>query len=138
MTIDQIEKSLYPMAGSFTRQTDKEMTTLTARIHRDEWRRFFGIALPQLLQPGFRNEDFQRLKEAQLNALTQDLRSNNEEELGKEELQVNIFRGTPYGHVALGTTSGLAAITLDDVTAFAAGMCTRANMTIAISGHAPD
>ncbi len=138
MTIEQIEKALYPIAGSFTRQTDKEMTTLTARIHRDEWRRFFGIVLPQLLQPGFRSEDFQRLKEAQLNELTQDLRSNNEEELGKEELQVNIFRGTPYGHVSLGTTSGLAAITLDDVKAFAAGMYTTANLTLAISGDAPD
>jgi zinc protease len=138
MSIEQIEKALYPIAGSFTRQTDKEMTTLTARIHRDEWRRFFAIVLPQLLQPGFRNEDFQRLKEAQLNALTQNLRSNNEEELGKEELQVNIFRGTPYGHVALGTTTGLAAITLDDVKAFAARMYTRANLTVAISGDAPD
>src|SRR5262245_12483010 len=29
MTIDQIEKALYPMAGSFSRQTDKEMTTMT-------------------------------------------------------------------------------------------------------------
>jgi zinc protease len=138
MTIEEIEKALYPIAGSFSRQTDKEMTTLTARIHRDEWRRFFGIVLPQLLQPGFRSEDFQRLKEAQLNALTQDLRSNNEEELGKEELQINIFRGTPYGHVPLGTTTGLAAITLDDVKAFAARMYTRANVTVAISGDAPD
>src|SRR5262245_19148983 len=114
------------------------MTTLSARIHRDEWRRFFGIVLPQLLQPGFRSEDFDRLKEAQLNALTQDLRSNNEEELGKEQLQVNIFRGTPYGHVALGTVAGLKAITLDDVKGFAAGMYTRANLTLAVSGDAAD
>ena len=49
----------------------------------------------------------------------QDLRSNNEEELGKERLQTNIFRGTPYGHVALGTVAGLTPITLDDVKAFA-------------------
>jgi zinc protease len=138
MTIEQIEKALYPVAGSFTPHTDKEMTTLTARIHRDEWRRFFGIVLPQLLQPGFRSEDFDRLKEAQLNALTQDLRSNNEEELGKEQLQVNIFRGTAYGHAALGTVAGLKAITLDDVKAFAAGMYTRANLTLAVSGDAPE
>ena len=138
LTIEQIEKALYPIAGSFSHQTDKEMTTFTARIHRDEWRRFFAIVLPQLLEPGFRREDFERLKEAQRNALIQDLRSNNEEELGKEQLQVNIFRGTPYGHVALGTTSGLAAITLDDVKKFAGGMYTRANLTLAISGDAPD
>jgi len=138
LTIEQIEKALYPMAGSFTHQTDKEMTAFTARIHRDEWRRFFAIVLPQLLDPGFRREDFERLKEAQRNALIQDLRSNNEEELGKEELQVNIFRGTPYGHVALGTIAGLSSITLDDVKAFAAGMYTRANLTLGISGDASD
>ncbi len=73
--------------------------------------------LPQLLDPGWREEDFKRVKDAQLNALVQDLRSNNEEELGKERLQTNIFRGTPYGHVALGTVAGLNAITLDDVKA---------------------
>ena len=138
LTIEQIEKALYPMAGSFTHQADKEMTAFTARIHRDEWRRFFAIVLPQLLEPGFRREDFERLKEAQRNALIQDLRSNNEEELGKEQLQVNIFRGTPYGHVALGTIAGLSSITLDDVKAFAAGMYTRANLTLGISGDASD
>jgi zinc protease len=56
----------------------------------------------------------------------QDLRSNNEEELGKERLQTNIFRGTPYGHVALGTVAGLNAITLDDVKQFAKTMYTKA------------
>ena len=107
LAIDQIQKALYPIAGSFSHHVDKELTSFTARIHRDEWQRFFAIVLPQLLEPGFRTEDFNRLKEAQLNALTQDLRSNNEEELGKERLQENIFRGTPYGHVALGTVAGL-------------------------------
>src|SRR5262245_48420710 len=61
MTIEQIEKALYPVAGSFTHHTDKEMTALTARIHRDEWRRFVGIVLPQLPQPGFWPEDVDRM-----------------------------------------------------------------------------
>ena len=95
--------------------------------------------LPQLLDPGFRDEDFKRLKDAQLNALVQDLRSNNEEELGKERLQTNIFRGTPYGHVALGTVAGINAITLDDVKAVRRRRCTpAANLTIGISGDVPD
>jgi zinc protease len=138
MSIEQIQKALYPIAGSFSQQIDKELTSFTARIHQDESQRFFAIVLPQLLTPGFRTEDFNRLKEAQLNALTEDLRSNNEEELGKERLQENIFRGTPYGHVALGTVAGLHAITLDDVRQFAGQMYTRANLTIGISGDASD
>ena len=138
LRIDQIEDLLYPIAGSFTPQPDKEMTTFTGVIHRDHWPVFFGTVLPQLLDPGFRDEDFKRLKDAQLNALVQDLRSNNEEELGKERLQTNIFRGTPYGHVALGTVAGINAITLDDVKRFAKAQYTRANLTVGINGDAPD
>jgi zinc protease len=138
LTIEQIEDVLYPMAGSFSPQIDKEMTTFTGVIHRDHWMPFLGTVLPQLVDPGFRDEDFRRLKDAQLNALVQDLRSNNEEELGKERLQTNIFRGTPYGHVALGTVAGINAITLDDVKRFAKEMYTRGNLTVGINGDAPD
>lgn len=138
MTIEQIDAALYPVAGSFEGRADKEMTTFTATIHRDRWSDFLATVLPQLLEPGFRSEDFTRLKTSQLNALVQDLRSNNEEELGKERLQTNIFQGTPYGHVALGTVSGLNAITLDDVKQFARLMYTGANLAVGISGDAPD
>ncbi len=138
MTIDQIDAALYPIAGSLAGRADKEMTTFTASIHRDHWQDLLGTVLPQLLEPGFRNEDFTRLKALQLNELVQDLRSNNEEELGKERLQTNIFSGTPYGHVALGTVAGLNAITLDDVKQFAKTMYTRANLKVGVSGDAPD
>ncbi len=138
MTIDRIEAALYPIAGSFGNRVDKEMTTFTGIIHKDNWRTFLGVALPQLVDAGFREEDFKRLKEAQLNELTQDLRSNNEEELGKEQLQIDIFKGTPYGHTALGTGAGLNAITLEDVKQFAKQMYTRANLTLGVSGDVPD
>jgi zinc protease len=138
MTIEQIDAALYPMAGSLDEQVDKEMTTFTAIVHRDQWVPFLGTVLPQLLDPGFREADFKRLKDAQLNALVQDLRSDNEEELGKERLQTNIFRGTPYGHVALGTIAGINAVTLEDVKQFAKTMYTRANLRLGVSGDAPE
>jgi len=137
LTTDQIQALLYPMAGSFSNGVDKEMTTFTASIHKDNWAKFMAIVLPQLLEPGFREEDFARLKDAQLNELTQDLRSNNEEELGKERLQTNVFRGTPYGHVALGTVAGIKAITLNDVKAFAREQYTGANLTLGVNGDVP-
>ena len=138
MTIDQIDAVLYPMAGSFTALVDKEMTTFTGSINRELWNPFLTTVLPQLVEPGFREDDFRRLKEAQLNALVHDLRSDNEEELGRERLQMNIFRGTPYGHVALGTVAGINAITLDDVKQFAKSMYTQANLTVGVNGAAPD
>ena len=138
MTIDDIEAAMYPTAGSFGNRVDKEMTSFTATIHRDTWRTLADVALPQLLDPGWRQEDFDRVKTRQINALVQDLRSNNEEELGKERLQTNVFRSTPYGHVALGTVAGLNAVTLEDVKAFARQTYTRANLTLGIAGDAPD
>jgi zinc protease len=138
LTIDQIDAELYPMAGTFSARTDKEMTSLTGVIHRDNWNRFVPLVLSQLLDNGWRQEDFERLKTRQMNALVQDLRSSNEEELGKERLQINVFKGTPYGHVALGTVAGLRAITLDDVRMFARTMYTRANLTVGVSGDASD
>jgi zinc protease len=114
------------------------MTSLTGLIHRDKWRPFMDAILPQLVDPGWRSEDFERVKTRQLNALVQDLRSSNEEELGKERLQTKIFRGTPFGHVSLGTVAGLRAITLDDVKLFARQMFTRANLTLGVNGDVAD
>ncbi|MFI5179982.1 MAG: M16 family metallopeptidase [Thermoanaerobaculia bacterium] len=137
MRIDEIKKALYPVAGSFTEQVDKELTTFTAVINRDNWKLFSETALPQLSDPGFREEDFKRLKDQQKNALVQNLRSNNEEELGKERLQEDLFAGTPYGHTVLGTIAGIDAITLDDVKAFAKTAYTRAALSAGVSGDAP-
>ncbi len=135
MKIDEIKKTLFPMAASFAAQVDKEMTTFTGVVHKDNARAFLDVALPQLSEPGFREEDFARLKDAQRNALKEDLKSANDEELGKEQLQVEAFAGTPYGHPVLGTTAGLDAITLDDVKAFVKAHYTRANLTLGISGE---
>ena len=134
---DEIKKALFPMAGSFSSQADKEMTTFTGVIHKDNASAFLDIALPQLLDPGFRDEDFKRLKDAQLTALRDDLKSGNDEELGKERLQTDIFAGTAYGHPALGTVAGLESITLDDVKGFVRSHYTRANLSLGLSGDVP-
>ncbi|HYI09875.1 MAG TPA: pitrilysin family protein [Thermoanaerobaculia bacterium] len=137
MRIDEINKALYPMAGGFGNLVDKEMTTFTGVVHKDNLDRFLPIVLPQLLTPGFREEDFQRLRDQQLNALQEDLRNNNEEELGKEQLQNVVFDGTPYGHTVLGTVAGLKAITLDDVKKFVDANYNASNVVVGLSGDYP-
>jgi zinc protease len=138
MRVDEIQKALYPMAGSFNSLVDKEMTTFTAVVHKDNLQKFLDIVLPQLLTPGFRDEDFSRIKDAQLNGLENDLRGSNDEELGKEELQNVIFAGTPYGHTPLGTVNGIKSITLDDVKKFVADNYKATNVVVALSGDYPD
>ena len=138
MRIDEIQKAFYPIAGAFSPQVDKEMTTFTAVSHKDNLEKFLGVAIPQLTAPGFREEDFNRLKDQLLNNLQQDLRANNDEELGKESLQNVVFSGTPYGHTVLGTVAGIKAITLDDVKKFVADNYNATNVVVGLSGDYPD
>jgi len=136
--IDEINKALFPMAGSFSVQVDREMTTFTGVIHRDNLDRFADLVLKQLTEPGLREDDFSRLKERQLNALTQDLSANNEEELAKERLQTNIYAGTGYGHTTLGTVAGIESLTVDDVRRFQESYYTRSGLTIGLAGDFPE
>ena len=138
LTISEIRQALYPMAASFSGSAEKELAVFTGSIHKDNWHPFLHITLGQLTKPGFREEDFKRIRDRQLTALTQDLRSNNEEELGKERLQTIIFAGTPYAHPALGTVEGINSITLEDVRRFARTYYTRANMKVGLSGDVPE
>lgn len=132
--IDEIKKALFPLAASFSSLTDKEVTTFSGSVHKDKWNEFIQIALPQLLTPGFREEDFKRLKDAQKNALVLDLKDNNEEEFAKERLQTRVFAGTPYAHPVLGTVKGIEAITLDDVRQFWKQAYTQGALKVGISG----
>ncbi|MBL8115797.1 MAG: insulinase family protein [Acidobacteria bacterium] len=135
---DEITRALFPMAASFSAQVDKEMATLTAVVHKDNWEPFFDLVLPVLTDPGLRDDDFKRLRDSQRNGLVQDLRESNDEELGKERLQGNVFAGTPYAHPPLGTVAGIDALTLEDVKGFLASQYTRKNLTVGISGDVPD
>ena len=38
--IDEIARAFFPLAGSFTAQVDKEMTTFTGTIHKNTWQSF--------------------------------------------------------------------------------------------------
>ena len=94
------------------------MTTFTGVIHRDNFDAFLDIVLPQLLSPASARRTSSASRTSSSTRSKQDLRNNNEEELGKEQLQNVVFAGTPYGHTVLGTVAGIEAITLDDVKKF--------------------
>ena len=80
---DEIIEALFPMASSVGAQVDKEMTVFTGETHRDNLEAYYAILREMLLEPGWRQQDFERLKAEQLNNLRLGLRSNNEEELGR-------------------------------------------------------
>src|SRR5437588_7731065 len=90
-----------------------------------------------LLDPGFRDEDFARLKEDAINFLKVSLRQGNDEELGKEYLYNVIYAGHPYGHHNMGTIGALEKLTLDDVRNFYKQNYTQGNLVVGLAGGYP-
>ncbi len=136
-TYKQINDALYPMATGIQGYSDKEMTTFVGQTHVDNLEKFYAIMRDMVLNPGWRAEDFTRVKDDQLNALRVSLRGNNDEELGKEELYNLIYAGHPYGHENLGAGSVLEKMTVADLQAFYRAHYTQANLIIGIAGGYP-
>jgi zinc protease len=90
----------------------------------------------RLLEPGWREDDFRRMKEEAINNIKVGLR-NNDEELAKEVLYHEIYQGTPYGHYSLGTVRALEGTTLEDVQRFYRTHYSQSNLYIGIAGGYP-
>src|SRR3989442_13443855 len=137
MSYDQIVQALYPMASSVNAQVDKEMTVFTGTTHIENLDHYYALLRDILLDPGFRAEDFKRLRDDAINFLKVSLRESNDEELGKEELYNIIYAGHPYGHHNTGKISSLEKLTLDDVRSFYRSHYTAANLVIGLAGGYP-
>jgi zinc protease len=138
MTYEQIVEAMYPMATGFGSQCDKEMTVFIGTTHVDNLDKYYALVSQMLLDPGFRDDDFTRLKADALNYLKTSLREGNDEELGKEQLYNMIYAGMPYGHHNSGTISSLEKLTIDDVREFYRKHYTQANLVLGLAGGYPD
>ncbi len=131
----EIQKAMLPMAAYFGAQVDKEMMSLSGRVHREKAAEWLDLVLDNVLNPGFKEADFNRLKTQAINNIQTDLKGNNDEELGKEVLYEQLYPNHPYGALNLGHVSDLESITLDDVKAFYQAQLTQKNLTLGITGN---
>ncbi|HWQ55643.1 MAG TPA: pitrilysin family protein [Bryobacteraceae bacterium] len=137
LTYKQVVDALFPMAASVSSQVDKEMTTFSGATHVDNLDAYYKLFRAMLLEPGWREDDFTRVKDNVLNYLKVSLRGNNDEELGKEVLYNEIYAGTPYGHHNAGAISAIERITLDDLKTFYRNHYTQANLILGVAGGYP-
>lgn len=137
MSYKEIKKAMYPLAGSFGYQIDKEMLSFQGRIHKDNAAQWYALVSEQLLNPGFRDDDFKRLKKDMIDGIKSGLKASNDEELGKEVLYSVLYKGHPYESYNYGDLSDLEALTLDDVKAFYNAELTQAKLTVGLIGAVP-
>ena len=134
LSYDQITEQFNPMATGFGAQVDKEMTTFVGQTHVDNLPKYYGLISQMLLDPGFREDDFSRLKKNSIDFLKTSLREGNDEELGKERLYNIIYAGHSYENHSVGKISSLEKLTLQDVKDFYAKNYTQANLVLGLSG----
>jgi zinc protease len=137
MSYEQISDAMFPMATGFGSQVDKEMTVFAGTTHTDNLQKYYQIISGMLLDPGFRDDDFNRLRTDAINFLKESLRGNNDEELGKEALYVAIYNGHAYGHQNVGTVESLEKLTIEDLKKFYRDNYTRANFVLGLAGGYP-
>jgi zinc protease len=133
----EVLDALYPMAADIHYYGDKDAFVFTGTVHRDNLAAFADLLAEQILSPRFSVEDFTRVKQDALDAITKTLRGNDDEDLGKQALGTLLYPGHPYGHPTRGTVAGLDATTLDDVKRFYATHFTRDRLILGVAGGYP-
>jgi zinc protease len=128
---------MFPMASSVNAQVDQEMTAFSGVTHVDNLEAYYKILRGMLLDPGWREEDFKRIKDDATNFLRVGLRGNNDEELAKEVLYTTIYEGTSYEHYPVGTVSSIQKITLDDLKRFYHSQYSQSNLVLGLAGGYP-
>ncbi|GAB4238024.1 MAG: hypothetical protein Kow00109_12230 [Acidobacteriota bacterium] len=137
LAYSDILSRLYPMATRYEASVDKEMTVFQGTVHRDNLEEFYALLRDAVLRPGFRPEDFERIKQEHVNYVERMRRFSSDEELGKELLYREIFRGTPYEHPVEGYVKSVKSLELADVQDFYRRYYVRNNIVVGVGGGYP-
>jgi zinc protease len=134
---EQIMEALYPMAAGYGQNVDREMSTFSGRVHRDNLEAYYDLFRSAILEPAFDPDDFERIKAQVMNQLERGRRFTRDEELSKDLLFWMAYQGTPYAHPEDGYVQTVRSITLDDVRQFHRANYTRDNVVVAVGGGYP-
>lgn len=135
LSLSDINDLTYPMSASCYSTVDKEVTVFTFAFHKDFEEKFYPILKGLILTPGFKEEDFSRLKKNQQNYVDQVIKASSDEDYGKVLLENMLFRGTRYAYPVAGNSSGVSNLTLDDVKQHYKKAFARNNLMIGIAGN---
>jgi zinc protease len=137
LSYPEISQKFYPMAASVHLNLGKEMSVFSSTIHSDNLKNFYAVFKEMLLNPGFREEDFIRIKSNQLNYLEKTLPGNDDEQFGKEILNLMMYEDHPYGHTESGTVESVKSMTLDEVKSFFQEHFVQGNIIVGLAGGYP-
>jgi len=137
-TYAELVEKLYPMAASIDVHVDRDETVFFADVATDALEAFYPLFKEVLLTPRLDEPGVDRMRARATSELLDELRGANDEALGKEAMAAALYEGHPYGHPPVGTESGLAATTAEDVRAHRARVFCRDRALLGVEGGFPE
>lgn len=133
----ELRQKLFPWAASIGVQVDADMTVFTATVHKDHVDQFLPVLTDVLTHPRWEASELERLRRDAIDDIEKRLRSNADEDLGKEALSHMLFAGHPYGRYVGGSVAGLKSLDMNAIKAHAARVFSKARLTIGVAGAYP-
>lgn len=136
MTLEQITDEFFPMSGYLGGSAGKEYTYFDGAIHVDNLDRYYDIMKEMLFDPGFREEDFERIKTDLVRSIQDSLYDDGV--VAARAFDLSIFEDHPYSKPNAGMVDTLNTLTLDDVKDFYATKYTKQNIILGLAGGLPE
>lgn len=132
LSYEQIQDLLFPMSARWSGNSGKEYTYFTGTVHVDHLDRYYDIVSEMLLDPGFIEEDFHRIKTEKIREIEDAIFDDGT--VRARAFDATIFEGHPFDHSNVGTIGSLNDITLDDVKSFYSSHFTKQNVILGMAG----
>jgi len=119
-----------------TAQAERDFIVVSLTTLKDNADEAFRLLALALAHPRFDAEAVERMRVQQLASLKQE--EERPATVGSKSWFTTYFGTHPYGHSVSGTPAGVAAISIDDIKAFAASHMVRDRLRVAVSGDIND
>jgi zinc protease len=130
----QLHEAIGRIGAQFETEIGADATVLSLTALSQFAERGAALLADMLIRPRLEVRDFDRVRELRLNRLIQ-LR-DMPPTLADRAFTELLYRGHPYGHLAIGTETSLSAMTLAEVTTFHAHAYSPVRATIVAAGDA--
>jgi zinc protease len=133
---DQIEEMLDFISAELDIRTEKEVTVISGTTLKENLDKFYNIFCEVILDPTFPEEEIEKMKVDQTNAIENI--KQDDTELTLQVFENFLFRGHPYGHLVFGRISSVKSFTRQDAIDFYDKHFLRNNIILGIAGDFDD
>jgi zinc protease len=133
---EEIEEMLDFISAQLDIRTEKEVIVISGTTLKENLDKFYHIFTQVILDPAFPQQEIEKMKVDQLNAIENI--KQDDTRLTAQVFENLLFRGHPYGHLVQGKISSVKSFTHEDVVQFYDKHFLRNNVILGMAGDFDD